>query len=384
MIDINFEKECYGCGLCEAVCPKQCIELKEDEKGFLKAYIDKTKCINCGICDKKCIATYRNPGSAIHAKKAFYGYNSDPEKRNSGTSGGVFFEIAAFCLKQGFLVSGCIWDEHWNPVHVLTDNIKIVEKMQRSKYSQSNIAGVLEPIKKALNEGRKVLFSGTPCQIAAVRSFVGERKNLICVGVICHGVASRKIWRMYLDSLRNQYGEIADLRMREKSGLQWSKYSLFVEFEDGKKIILSKPENGQFMQCFQESLYVSARCTSCQYKGDSISADIIIGDGWGQNPIAKSMDDGKGLSCVLLLTQNGVELWDCINHNFIAKEATAEMVAQGNTRLILPSKKNPRTRRFYRAVKNKGVVDAELLKKYMYINTTVAKTKKIIRKFLGK
>lgn len=381
MIRINFDKECYGCGACAEVCPKKCISFKEDEKGFLKAYIDESQCINCGLCDRKCIATYKNEHNTIHSIKAMYGYNLDDAKRKNGTSGGVFLELALACLQKGYLISGCVWDENWNPIHVLTDSLETVEKMQRSKYAQSDLSGVLKPIKDALSKGKKIMFSGTPCQIAALKSFVGENDNILYVGVVCHGVASRKIWRMYLDSLSSQFGNIKQLRMREKLE-SWASYGLFVEFENGKQLILSKPENGQFIQCFLERLYVSERCMSCQYKGDSISADIILGDGWGQNPVAKSLEDGKGHSCILVKSEKGEELWNEVNSKFCTKDTTAEVIAQGNPRLVSPSAPNPRSKRFYNEVEKNKYVDAALLNKYMYINTPVAKIKKMIRKVI--
>ncbi len=381
MIKINFEKECYGCGACAEICPKKCITMKEDEKGFLKASIDLAQCIDCGKCEKVCVADHQNKSQVIRARKAMYGFNTNADKRNSGTSGGVFLELAAACFQKGFLIAGCVWDENWKPKHVLTDQWEVVQKMQRSKYAQSDLHEVLNPIKAALKDGKRVLFSGTPCQIAAVKKYVGESDNITYVGLVCHGVASRSVWRMYLDSLQKEHGTIAKLRMREKSG-GWTKLSLFVEFLNGKQIILSKPENGQFMQCFQERLYVSERCLSCQYKGESIEADIIIGDGWGQNPVAKSMEDGKGLSCILVLSEKGYALWREVEHAFCTKETEADVVVHGNPRLLTASSPNPRSGKFYREISKTKTVNATVLSKYMYINTLVAKLKCLVRKVI--
>ncbi len=168
----------------------------------------------------------------------------------------------------------------------------------------------------------------------------------------------------------------------KNAGGGWTKLSLFIKFDNGQEILLKKPEKGQFMQCFQERLYVAERCMTCQYKGDAIFADIIIGDGWGQNPVAKSMEDGKGLSCVLVLTGKGEELWNEISSEFILKETTAEIIAEGNPRVVSCSRSNPRSKKFYKEVEKRGYVDAALLNKYMYVNTPVAKLKKMIRKVI--
>ena len=218
MLDFNIEKECYGCGACVASCPRHCISLEEDEKGFLKARIDKEQCVNCGICETKCIASYKNNKNSIHAVKALYGFNTDLMKRKRATSGGVFEELAIAYLNKGYLIAGCVWDKTWKPKHVLTDDVSTIYKMQRSKYPQSDISEVLIPIRDAVNKGRSVLFSGTPCQIAAVKKFVGDNDKILYVGVVCHGVASRKIWRMYLDSFERKHGKITTVRMREKRG----------------------------------------------------------------------------------------------------------------------------------------------------------------------
>lgn len=383
MIKINFEKECYGCGACAEVCPKKCISMQEDEKGFLKACIDHTLCVDCGKCEGVCVATYQNTSRSIQACKALYGYNTNADKRNSGTSGGVFLELAAACFQKGYLIAGCVWDENWKPRHVLTDDWETVFRMQRSKYAQSDLHAVLNPIKAALKAGKQVLFSGTPCQIAAVKKFVGESEQILYVGVVCHGVASRRVWRMYLDSLEQENGKIKNLRMREKINRgEWYRLSVFAEFENGKQVLFSKPQAGQFMQCFQERLYVSERCLNCQYKGESIEADIIIGDGWGQNPVAKSMEDGKGLSCILVLSEKGDELWHEVEHNFYTKDTTADVVTQGNPRLVTPSQPNSRSKKFYREISETKTVNGDVLSRYMYINTPVAKLKRIVRKLI--
>lgn len=384
MIKINIDMECYGCGVCVKSCPRKCIKLQENDKGFFKANIDESMCIGCNICDRYCIASHKNRHDQLHAIKAMYGYNLDPQKRNDGTSGGVFYEIATNFLREGALVCGCVWDEKWNPVHVLTDKIEIVEKMQRSKYAQSDIYEVLDPIKVALEAGNKVLFSGTPCQISALKKYVGAPDNLFCVGLVCHGVASRKVWQKYISVLKEKYGNIKKIRMREKNGIPWEKLSLYLEFEDGRTLILSKPENGQFMQAFQERLFVSERCMTCQFKGDSIEADIIIGDGWGQNETVKSMEDGKGISCILLLTNRGVELWDKVKSNFLTHDTTTETIVRGNSRLISPARRNKRSEKFYDNVDAGKKVDETLIEKYLYKNSFEAKLKKTIKSIIKK
>ncbi len=374
--------DCYGCGACVQICPKDAICIQENERGFLDAKIEKNKCVNCGLCSAVCVKEYENSGNGIQVKKAMYGFNSNEDDRRTSTSGGIFIEIARMFIEAGDYVVGCIWDKDWMPEHVLTNDMEVVRMMQKSKYVQSNIVKVYKPMIEAIRQGKKVLFSGTPCQIAATRKVIKDENNVFYLSVVCHGVSSRGIWRKYVKWLESIHGKIVKLRMREKPISKSDDYAMYIENQEGRGILLEGPKTGQFMQCFKEGLFVSGRCNKCQFKGDSIGADIIIGDGWGADKFFDDFDDGQGVSCILIKSENGEKLWEKLQKTFAVRDIDVDLVVKSNQRLVSPAKVNRRTFKFYKKVSDRDMISEEILEKSMYVNTIEAKMKRVIRKMM--
>jgi len=329
-----------------------------------------------------CVKEYENSGNGIQVKKAMYGFNSNEDDRRTSTSGGIFIEIARMFIEAGDYVVGCIWDKDWMPEHVLTNDMEVVRMMQKSKYVQSNIVKVYKPMIEAIRQGKKVLFSGTPCQIAAIRKVIKDENNVFYLSVVCHGVSSRGIWRKYVKWLESIHGKIVKLRMREKPISKSDDYAMYIENQEGRGILLEGPKTGQFMQCFKEGLFVSGRCNKCQFKGDSIGADIIIGDGWGADKFFDDFDDGQGVSCILIKSENGEKLWEKLQKTFAVRDIDVDLVVKSNQRLVSPAKVNRRTFKFYKKVSDRDMISEEILEKSMYVNTIEAKMKRVIRKMM--
>ena len=197
MIDIKDKKDCCGCSACVQKCPKQCISLKEDCEGFLYPIVDKDICIDCGLCEKVCPILYQ--GEERKPLKVFAAKNHDEEIRKQSSSGGIFTLLAEKIINEGGVVFGAKFDENWDVKHDYTETIEGLAAFRGSKYVQSRIEDNYRKAETFLKQGRKVLFSGTPCQIAGLKRFFRkEYENLLTVDFICHGVPSPGVWRRYL------------------------------------------------------------------------------------------------------------------------------------------------------------------------------------------
>lgn len=198
MINIIEKKDCCGCSACVQKCPRQCISLQEDEEGFLYPIVNEQACIDCGLCEQVCPILH--PGEAHKPFKVFAAKNSNEKIRSESSSGGVFTILAESVLEEGGVVFGAKFSEHWGVVHDYTETKEGLAAFRGSKYVQSCIGDCFIKAKSFLVQGRKVLFSGTPCQISGLKRFLGkEYGNLLAVDFICHGVPSPKVWRMYLE-----------------------------------------------------------------------------------------------------------------------------------------------------------------------------------------
>lgn len=311
MIDFEFEEYCCGCGLCASVCPTKAIEMVSNSEGFKIPQINKKLCVKCGKCDKNCIhinALDCKKNKEISKNTWMYSSKNNDIKMKS-TSGAAFYELASNALAHGYYVSGCVWNDELKAVHIVSNKIEDIKKMQGSKYVQSDFSNVLVDIKKLLENGEKILFSGTPCQATSVHLLaqnMGEkyRENVITVAVICHGVSSPYIWESFKKWLQCKYGSElvkVNFRNKEKKGykLSFCKY----EFESGEKIFTPTylPTSKYIEATLVYNLAIRKSCTHCDCKGANEACDIIIGDWYEENK-----GDGElGTSCIVVFTEKG-------------------------------------------------------------------------------
>lgn len=194
MIEIKDKKDCCGCYACYNICPKKCISMKADEEGFWYSVIEQNKCVNCNLCEKVCpIINPVNRGNSL--KLSYAVKNKDEDIRLRSSSGGMFYLLAEDTIKQNGLVYGAAFDKDFSVKHIGIDKISEIELLQGSKYLQSSIGDTYKHVKNDLRENKQVLFTGTPCQVEGLKSFLGkEEENLITMDFICHGVPSPSIW----------------------------------------------------------------------------------------------------------------------------------------------------------------------------------------------
>lgn len=313
MIRIVDKKDCCGCGACAQRCPKQCITMQTDKEGFTYPVVDTKQCTNCGLCEKVCPVMNQQPQSQPIATYA--AINSNEVVREQSSSGGIFTLLAEETINKGGIVFAAAFNERWQVEHTYINDINCIKKFRGSKYVQSNIGNSYATAEKFLKDGKEVLFSGTPCQIAGFKRFLRkEYKNLKTVDFVCHGTPSPLVWKKYLDEVchANKIGNITDIQFRNKAE-GWKKYSLQITYtgNDGKKKIFRETlDDNIFMNCFLNNLCLRPSCYCCPARSGKSDSDITLGDLWGAQEICPEIDDDKGLSLVLLRKECGLPYFD--------------------------------------------------------------------------
>lgn len=304
------KQDCCGCTACVQACHRQCISLKENEEGFLYPIIDNNKCVKCGICNKVCSIQYH---AEVQTTMAVYAAtNPDEYVRSQSSSGGIFSLLAEYVIRQGGVVFGAAFNEKWEVVHSYTDTLDCIAKFRGSKYVQSQIGTSYADAERFLKAGRKVLFSGTPCQIAGLRSFLRkDYGNLLAIDFVCHGVPSPKIFQDYLKSLPTPLKNINEVHFRNKD-LGWKDFcfKVIAKTSEGnmKTIVCETLHKNLFMKSFLSNLVLRPSCYDCHFREGRSGSDITLGDFWGIDKIRPKLDDDKGLSLVIANNKQANEL----------------------------------------------------------------------------
>ena len=312
MIGIVDKKDCCGCSACVRICPVKCIHLQEDAEGFLYPVVDKAGCIECGRCEKAC--PFLNAENGRKPLKVFAAQSMEEELRACSSSGGIFTLLAMRTIEEGGVVFGVRFDEEWRPVFDYADTVEGIAAFRGSKYVQAIVGNAYVEAKAFLEQGRKVMFCGTPCQIAGLKRFMrSEPENLLAVDVVCHGVPSPLVWRQYLrETVKSEASPvITGICFRDKK-TGWKKYSLVVRgksVHDGQDSILVSEMHmeNRFMQAFLSDMILRQSCYACKVKGGRSLSDITIADFWGVSGFHPEMDDDLGTNLVFAYTEKGLE-----------------------------------------------------------------------------
>lgn len=305
---------CSGCHTCYSVCPNQAIKMVSNDEGFLYPQIDDELCVKCGLCEKKCPVL--NPLIKDYEKTFAYAViNNNEEIRLQSSSGGVFTSLAENVIRQDGIVFGAKFDSDFNVIHRFTDSIEGLADFRGSKYVQSTIGDSYKYCKKFLDEGRQVLFSGTPCQIAGLKSFLGKNyDNLLCVDFICHGVPSYSLFSAYKQFVeRKNCKRLKAIFFRDKTN-GWADYGVKEIFEDNITTIV--PHNRHpYMNLYLGNNCYRESCYDCKFKGNKYFSDITIADFWGVKNYLPEYYDNKGTSLLFCNTEKGVAkintLYEC-------------------------------------------------------------------------
>lgn len=327
-------KKCLSCRSCFLTCPKNAIEMRENREGFFYPIINE-KCINCGLCVTHCPILTPN-------KKPFFGQRifclilKNEELLRKSSSGGVFAGIANYILSENGVVYGCAYDENFNANIIGITNVADLYKLQGSKYVASNTNVTYKQVKENLEIGKKVLYCGSPCQIAGLKAFLGkDYENLYTLDLICHGTPSQKLFSKYIEWLGKKFGgKIIYYGFRDKDISGWSCGGIAIAKTKTKTIEGNcDPYYASFLrgETYKES------CYSCKFANMERVGDITIGDFWGVNKYYPNVDKKKGVSCCLINTKNGDELFESVKEYFEFFEISENEVREKNTNLYKPA-----------------------------------------------
>ncbi len=337
MIKIVNEADCCGCEACVQRCPKQCIAMVMDDELFYYPKLDLSKCIDCGLCESVCPMLHVDPPKA--PLKVCAAKNLNLNDRMGSSSGGMFIAIARCIINDGGVVFGAVYDKKWNVMFTSSDTIEGVYPMMGSKYVQARVGKAFEDVERYVKSGRKVLFSGTPCQIFALKRFLRkDYPNLVSVDFLCAGVPSPGVWSKYLSevvtksasleaetgkntvlsSFLNSISIIGDIEFRNKTQHGWEKYSFVVRknsaFQGGKNSVLLSDihyDNG-YMQGFLSGIFKRRSCYSCKFVYGNSYSDLTIADFWGIRRAIPEFADDKGVSLVMVNSNSGKAIFDSL------------------------------------------------------------------------
>lgn len=356
-IKINRVEKCSGCTACNQVCPQKCITMQSDEEGFVYPVVDESICIGCGRCKMVCPIINYDGGNIPN--KVLAEKNKDERIRSSSSSGGVFYEIAKKFIEDNGVVYGCALDENMVARHICVDTISDIDKLKSSKYVQSDMGNTMSEIKKRLNDGERVLFSGTPCQVAGLRKYLRKDfDNLTAIDVLCHGVPSPKLFKDYLQYLSMQYGGGKPISVNFRNKQRgWKRLYMEVTFDNGKRHYIYSGYD-RYEGLFLNNMSLRPSCYECKFTKEMRFGDITLGDFWGIGKKYPKWDDDKGISVVMLNTNKGVAIYNKVSEKFECKEEALETAKAGQRTLYAPTNKNPNRDKFYDMYIKNGCKDA--------------------------
>lgn len=325
---------CCGCSACADICPVGAIEMRSGKDGFLYPECDKAKCKNCGRCDEIC--PY-NQDYDVKVENKYYSLQAkEGAVRKVSSSGGAFRLLAETILKRGGAVVGASMDE-LVVRHMIIESVDELSRIQGSKYVQSDTRGIFTEVKRLLDDGREVLFSGTPCQADALKRFLGrDYSNLFLIDLICNGVASPIIWKRYTRYLERKYkSKLISYSFRDKRNCD-DGHTVAAMFECGEKTWSIYED--KFCLSYFRGISSREQCSNCLYSTDKRKSDVTIGDFWGIEKSHPEMCDGMGTSLLIVHTDKGNALLSSISKQVRLYEISEREARQ--PRLFYPAKQD--------------------------------------------
>lgn len=362
MIRIIDKKECCGCNACGDVCTKHAITFKTDIEGFWYPEVDSNLCNNCGLCEKTCpIINIKDiKKNDLSQSECFAAIHKNLEVRFDSTSGGVFSALAESIYEQGGYVGGAIWNDDWSVRHYISSTSDDILKLRSSKYLQSNANGFYKAVRDLLKEGKKVLVCGTPCQMAALRSFLRKPyDNLIIVDFICRGINSPKVFRKYIDYLEEKHNSKVIYFKAKNKELGWRQLTNKIVFENGDIEYDTKDTSPFMIAYLRTNAVCRPSCYDCKFKGMPRMSDITIADFWGgERVVGKDMDGDMGTSLVLANSVKGKSFLLSIQAKLRSMVIPYDSIFRGNGALMnsLPQPKIDREK-FYQELDTEPFAD---------------------------
>jgi ABC-type polysaccharide/polyol phosphate transport system ATPase subunit/coenzyme F420-reducing hydrogenase beta subunit len=352
------DMRCTGCGVCKNICAAGAIEMQFNNEGFLFPVIDKEKCTKCIKCVQNCPALQYKFDNA--AKSKCYAVWARDDIRAVSSSGGMFTLLANHVLEKGGFVCGAVWaDDYRSVYHTIISDKKDLPKLRLSKYVQSDMGTVYKDIEKLLGEDKYVLFTGCPCQVAGLQTFLGRAyENLLVCDVVCNAVNSVAAFGKFLDEREQEAGgKIAGINFRDKAKFGWIS-GTHIWFDNGAEYY--KPYvPGQDQCVWRQGIFYGVvnrkSCNYCQYAKMPRTGDITIGDFWGVHTYKRELDDFRGTSLVLVNNKKGEVVFDAVKPNMaLCVDVPLDIAIDNNWQLRAPHKAHPARKRFFDLLGSKG------------------------------
>lgn len=336
MIEIKEKEKCCGCKACGDVCPVNAISFPVDKEGFWYPSVDLDTCIHCNRCDQVCPMLHSEKTSVTDIKdlKVYGGYHKDIVVRFDSTSGGVFSALAQEMYRRGGYVSGAVYTDEFDVVNFISKRKLDLRRLRSSKYVESDAAGLYRKIESLLKEGHEVLACGSPCQMAALRSFLGrEYDRLIIVDFLCRACNSPKVFRRYLEDLEQRYGsKVVQIKDKNKDH-GWRSLARKITFADGQ-VYYGEGHDDDYRRGYHLNAFERPSCYHCQFKGMPRKSDITLADFWGIEQVDQTLDKDIGTSMVFVNTPKGQAYFDEVKHRLHMKQFPFEIAERGNHSVI--------------------------------------------------
>lgn len=377
MINVLNKIDCCGCTACAGICPKQCIEMKEDTEGFVYPVVSIENCINCRVCERVC-PVLNKKSIESYAQRGFIVQNKDKKILRESTAGGAFTAIAKYVIDQGGVVFGAELAKDLTVHHICVEQEKDLFRLRNSKYVQSFVGGeLLKQVKSFLKDGKYVCFSGTPCQIEGLKNYLGNNcSNLITVDVVCRAVPSPMIFRKYLEyQEKKMEGKIQSVRFRDKYyGYKYSTMNIITDRNHGNyhKGVESDP----WLRAFFSNICDRPSCHRCRFRSRYRVSDFTIWDCFHVGRFSKELDNDKGATRMLIHTEKGEKIFNEIKNQYKYIEIELEKALIGTKELEESVKSHKNRTAFF---KDAAVLNGtQLFEKYFPVTVKV-RMERIIR-----
>lgn len=371
------KKDCSGCTACVEVCPVGAIKMERDEEGFFYPKVDNNICVHCNKCDSFCSFKSCRRRDISDLPKAYGVKHKQIQERRTSRSGGAFIALSDSVLRENGVVYGAVTGENGYVYHLRAENACERDFMKGAKYVQSDINGVFSKIIDDLSSDRKVLFSGTPCQVMGLLTLLDykgiNRDNLLTCDLVCHGVPSPQIWENYYSLIQARYKrKIVKADFRDKS-LGWDTHCESFVLDNGKKII-----SRDYTDLFYDHIIFRPSCHNCRFSNINRPGDITLADFWGIENSDPSFEDNAGVSLVLLNTEKGEKAFCNSNQDMDYIKCDIRRCLQPT--LVKPSKPSPRRELFWKSYYEKGF--EKTLKEFVKPVSAYKRTRRVVKNLL--
>ena len=383
-------QNCSSCAACANICARNAISMQLNAEGFYRPIIDAEKCVECGACERTCPwnKAVENPNVAEVSPKTVAAFAKDESIRLQSSSGGIFTILAECILDDGGVVVGVAQLDKVHFGHIVVDNKADLAKLRGSKYVQADVGLVYREVRRLLKAGRKVLFSGTPCQVAGLYAVLGNAAtsaDLFTVDIVCHGSPSVMVFEKYVMEIeKDKSALVKSTRFRDKRN-GWRLYSMTSSLNtiSGECFQISETlRNNRFMRVFLQNICLNTSCADCLYGKLPRIADISLGDYWNIAQVHPQMDDDKGTSVVLLNSAHGRELFDSVTDKVAQCESSVEASIAGNPCIVYSSKPHPKRAEFFANLDKYSL--NQLVKKYCPYPSVIKRMYCRVRGILGR